>query len=308
MREAVGPLMGHDSELVILFADVVGSTRLYETLGDESARDLVAICLGVMRRATEQHGGRVIKTMGDEIMSTFADCDGALDAAVQMHAEIQAHPALVVGGQQVTIRIGAHYGPVVVEERDVFGGAVHTANRMTTQAKAGQVLITEAVYRRLSLEWKSVSRQVDVSIPRGQHEEVAVYEVLWQREDVTSMLPAIATITEQRRPFRIRLRYSGREILLDDRERPSLSIGRGDDADLVLSGNLASRLHARIEAGKHRFMLVDQSTNGSFVRSAAGEESFVRRDSLMLKGSGSIGLGQPPEAGSPHTLDYECEE
>jgi len=179
---------------------------------------------------------------------------------------------------------------------------------MTTQAKAGQVLITEAVYRRLSLEWKSVSRQVDVSIPRGQHEEVAMYEVLWQREDVTSMLPAIATITEQRRPFRIRLRYSGREILLDDRERPSLSIGRGDDADLLLSGNLVSRLHARIEAGKHRFMLVDQSTNGSFVRNAAGEESFVRRDSLTLKGSGSIGLGQPPEAGSPHTLDYECEE
>lgn len=300
--------MGQDTELVILFADVVGSTRLYETLGDEAARDLVAICVGVMRRATEQHGGRVIKTMGDEIMSTFADCDGALDAAVQMQTEIRAHPALVVGSQQVCIRIGAHFGPAVFEGRDVFGAAVHTANRMTTQAKAGQILITEAIHRRLSQEWKTVSRQVDVSVPRGQHDEVAVYEVLWQRDDITSMLPAIATITEQRRPFRITLRYRGREIPLDDRERTSVSIGRGDDNELIVRGNLVSRLHARVEAGKNRFMLVDQSTNGSFVRSATGEDSFVRRDSLALKGNGSIGLGQPPEDGTLHTIEFDCEE
>ena len=298
--------MEKDSELVILFADVVGSTRLYETLGDEAARDLVAICVGVMRRATEQHGGRVIKTMGDEIMSTFADCDGALDAAVQMQTEIHAHPALVVGSQQVAIRIGAHFGPAVVEARDVFGAAVHTANRMTTQAKAGQILITEAICRRLSPEWRSVSRQVDVSVPRGQQGEVAVYEVLWQREDITSMLPSIATITEQHHPFRIRLRYRDREILLDDRQRPSLSIGRGDDNDMVVRGNLVSRLHARVEAGKNRFMLVDQSTNGSFIRADAGGESYVRRDSVPLSGSGKIGLGQPPEDGSVHTSEYSC--
>lgn len=299
--------MGKDSELVILFADVVGSTRLYESLGDESARELVATCVGVMRRATEQHGGRVIKTMGDEVMATFEDCDATLDASVQMQTEIHAHPGLVVGGQQVAIRIGAHFGPVVVESRDVFGVAVHTANRMTSQAKAGQIIISEAIYGRLSAEWQAAVRQVDVSVPRGQHGEIGVYEVLWQREDVTSMLPSIATITEQHRPFRIRLRYRDREIVLDDRQRPVVTIGRGDDNDLIVRGNLVSRLHARIEAGKNRFMLVDQSTNGSFVRQQGGEDVFVRRDSAGLKGSGSIGLGQAPEAGSFHTIEYFCE-
>jgi len=300
--------MGKDSDLVILFADVVGSTRLFETLGDEAARDLVAICVGAMRRATEQHGGKVIKTMGDEIMATFSDCDSALDAAVQMQTEIHAHPGLVVDGQQVAIRIGAHYGPVVVEARDVFGTAVHTANRMTSQAKAGQIIITEALYHRLSQEWRGVSRQVDVSVPRGLHGEIGVYEVLWQRDDITSMLPAIATITEQHRPFHIRLRYRDREMILDDRQRPSVTIGRGDDNDLIVRGQFVSRLHARIEAGKNRFVLVDQSTNGSFVRSGAGEDTFVRRDSIQLKGRGLIALGEPVEPGSMFIIEYDCQE
>jgi adenylate cyclase len=143
-----------------------------------------------------------------------------------------------------------------------------------------------------------------VSVPRGQHGEIGVYEVLWQREDVTSMLPAVATITEQRRPFRIRIRHRDHEVILDDRQRASLTIGRGEDNDLVVRGNLVSRLHARIEAGKHRFALVDESTNGSFIRNSKGEESYVRRDSAALKGSGLIGLGQPPEPGSIHTLEY----
>ena len=300
--------MGKDSELVILFADVVGSTRLFEELGDAAARDLVAICVGVMRRATEQHGGKVIKTMGDEIMASFADCDSALDAAVQMQTEIHAHPALVVNGQQVAIRVGAHFGPVVVETRDVFGTTVHTANRMTSQAKAGQIIITEGLQRRLSPEWKGLSRQVDVSVPRGLHDEIGVYEVHWQRGDITSMLPAIATITEQHRPFRIRLRYRDTEIGLDDRQRPALTIGRGEDNDLVVRGQFVSRLHARIEAGKNRFMLVDQSTNGSFVKGLGGEENFVRRDSVPLKGRGHISLGEPVDPGSAYVIEYDCEE
>jgi hypothetical protein len=286
---------------------VVGSTRLFEELGDEAARGIVAVCVGIMRKATGQHGGAVIKTMGDEIMATFPDCDGALDAAVQMQTETHAHPALELNGQQVTIRIGAHYGSVMVETHDVFGAAVHTANRMTSQAKAGQIIVTDAVQRRLAPEWSAMVRQLDVSVPRGQQGEIIVYEVLWRGEDVTSMLPAIMTITEQHRPFHLRLRYGGKEIMLDDRQRPSVTIGRGDENDLVVRGNLVSRLHARVEAGKNHFVLVDESTNGSFVRTTTGEEAFVRRDSLQLRGSGVIGLGRTPEDDSYHTIEYFCE-
>jgi class 3 adenylate cyclase len=300
--------MGKDKELVILFADVVGSTRLFEVLGDLTARDKVALCVDIMRGATEQRGGSVVKTMGDEILATFEDCDKAMDAAVQMQVAIEAHPELDVAGQQIAIRIGCHFGPVVLETRDVFGAAVHTANRMTSQAKAGQIIITDSIYARLSDDWRAIARQVDVAVPRGQQGEVTIFEVLWQHGDTTSMLPMIATITEQHRTFRIRLKYLGQELVLDDRERASATLGRGQENDLVIKGNLVSRLHARIEAGKNRFMLIDESTNGSFVQGQNGDDAFVRRDAIPLKGKGVIGLGRVPEPQSYHTVEFSCEE
>jgi len=300
--------MGQEQELAILFADVVGSTRLFELLGDVAARDKVSICIEIMRRATEQHGGSVVKTMGDEIMATFSDCDAAVDAAVEMQAAIAGHPDLEVEGQQITIRIGCHFGPVVLETRDVFGAAVHTANRMTSQAKAGQIIITDAIQQRVSEQWRAVSRRVDVAVPRGQHDEVTIFEVLWQHGETTSMLPTIATITELQKQFRIRLRYLGTELVLDHRDRSFATLGRGQENDLVIKGNLVSRLHARIEAGKNRFMLVDQSTNGTFVQSQNGDDAFVRRDAIPLKGQGVIGLGRVPEPQSYHTVEFFCED
>jgi adenylate cyclase len=299
--------MGKDIELAILFADVVGSTRLYELMGDLRARDMVAICIDVMRSATEQRQGTVIKTMGDEVMSTFPSADEALNAAAQMQLQISSHAQLKVDGQPVCIRIGCHFGPVMLENRDVFGATVHTANRMTSQAKAGQIITTAATVERLSPEWRASCRQIDIASIKGQGNEVALYEVLWQSEDVTSMVPAIAMNSRPVRLLRLRLRANDRDLVIDE-QHSSITIGRAEDNDVVIKGNLISRLHARIEISRNKFVLIDQSTNGTFVQTADGEESFVRRDSLQIKGEGTIGLGRLPEHDSPQTIRFVCEE
>lgn len=300
--------MGKDIELAILFADVVGSTRLYELLGDLRARDMVAICIEVMRGATEEHNGTVIKTMGDEVMSTFPSADDALNAAAQMQQQISEHAQLQVEGQPVSIRIGCHFGPVVLENRDVFGSTVHTANRMTSQAKAGQVITTAATVERLSPEWRAAVRQIDIATLKGQGAEVALYEVLWATEDVTSMIPSIPMGSRGgERAAQLRLRFQDRELVLDE-QHPNITIGRAEDNDIVIKGNLISRLHARIEISRGKFVLVDQSTNGTFVQTGDGEEAFVRRDSLQIKGSGMIGLGKLPEEDSRETIRFSCEE
>jgi adenylate cyclase len=299
--------MGKDIELAILFADVVGSTRLYDLMGDVRAREMVAICIDVMRSATEQRQGTVIKTMGDEVMATFPTADAALNAAAQMQQQITSHPQLKVEGQPVAIRIGCHFGSVVLENRDVFGAAVHTANRMTSQAKAGQIVTTAATVDKLSPEWRASCRQIDVATLKGQGNEVTLFEVLWQTEDVTSMVPGIAAESRPARSLRLRLRCDDRELLVDERHS-SITIGRAEDNDVVVKGNLISRLHARIEINRNKFVLIDQSTNGTFVQSSDGEESFVRRDSLQIRGQGMIGLGRLPEQSSPQTIRYSCEE
>ena len=298
--------MGKDIELAILFADVVGSTRLYELMGDLRARDMVSICIDVMRSATEQRHGTVIKTMGDEVMATFPSADEALNAAAQMQQQISTHAQLKVDGQPVAIRIGCHFGPVVLESRDVFGSTVHTANRMTSQAKAGQIITTAATVEHLSPEWRAACRLIDTAPIKGQGNEVPLYEVLWQTEDVTSMVPAIALKGRQASAARLRLRWLDHEVVVDER-RPSVTIGRAEDNDLVVKGNLISRLHARIELSRNKLVLIDQSTNGTFVQTSDGEESFVRRDSLQLKGEGMIGLGRLPESDSAQTIRFSCE-
>jgi len=299
--------MGKEIEVAIVFADVVGSTKLYEQLGDLRARDMVGICIDVMRAATEQNSGQVIKTMGDEVMATFQTADDALNAAAQMQKQISNHPSLKVGEHSVAIRIGCNFGPVVLENRDIFGSAVHTANRMTSQAKAGQIMTTATMVDQLSTDWRALVRQIDIATLKGRSSEVALFEVLWQPEETTSMVPAIASRDRPSKSQRLRLRYQGQEIFVDE-GRTNITIGRAEENDLVVKGNLISRLHARVEIGRNKFMLIDQSTNGTFVIGKDGEEAFVRRDSMQIRGEGLIGLGKAPDSNSSQVIRFNCED
>jgi class 3 adenylate cyclase len=294
--------------LAVLFADVVGSTRLFESLGDRRARDTIAVCIDIMRSATEKCRGTVIKTMGDEIMATFQNVNEALDAAALMQQQVRGHSQLTVDGHPVTIRVGCHFGPVVVEPRDVFGATVHTANRATSQAKGQQIITTAAVVERAAPKWKNATRQIDVATLKGQGTEVALFEVLWQTDDVTSMLPAIALVARDgARPRRLKLTLLDQTVYVDD-SKPQVVLGRGDDADIVIKGNLISRLHARVEIHRNKFVLFDQSTNGTFIVADDGEENFLRRDNMQLKGAGRIGLGRGPDPDSLLTIRYFCED
>jgi class 3 adenylate cyclase len=296
---------GAEQKVAILFADIVGSTQLYESLGDDRASEAVQACLKIMRQATENYGGSVIKTVGDEVMATFPSSDDAMNAANQMQQRITN--AMRVGPDQhrVAIRIGCHFGAVVVEDRDIFGAAVHTANRMTSQAKAGQILTTQAVVEELTPQWRALARQIDVATPKGQSDEVAVFEVLWQPEEATNMLPSIDPAAKaEAGAGRLRLRFRGQEVVVGESGKPSITMGRADENDVVVKGNLISRIHARIDLARTRFVLVDESTNGTFIQPDGGEEVYVRRDSAVLSGSGVISMGRVAARGTPLAIEF----
>ena len=297
-----------EKKLSILFADVVGSTQLYESLGDERARETVHQCLQVMKQATENFGGTVIKTMGDEVMSTFPSADDALNAANQMQQRITNTVRIDAQGTHAAIRIGCHYGAVQREERDISGVAVHTANSMTSQAKAGQILTTTAVVEQLSPQWKALVRQIDVSTPKGQSDEVAVFEVLWQPEEATNMLPSIDPgHRTPARTSRLCLRFRDQEVIVGDKGKVTVTMGRADENDVVIKGNLISRIHARVDAARNRFVLVDESTNGTFIQQDGKEEIYLRRDSAVLTGSGVISMGRVAARGTPLAIEYSVE-
>jgi len=123
----------------------------------------------------------------------------------------------------------------------------------------------------------------------------------------TTMVPVIGGYSDSVRDMRLRLRFDDRELVVDQRAS-SIAIGRAEENDVVVKGRLSSRLHARIVIGRSNFVLIDQSTNGTFVQTGDGEQFFIRQDIRQLKGQGMIGLGCLPERGSPHTIHFTCEE
>jgi len=296
--------MARDLEVAILFADVVGSTQLYDRFGDTKASETVALCLDVMKDATHNYNGTVIKTIGDEVMATFPSVDDAMGAAVMMQSRISAE-SKQDGRIPVSIRVGCHYGPVVQEQNDIFGAAVHTANRMTSQAKARQIVISGETVEKMSPKLAEQTRQIDVATVRGKMDEVALYELLWNPEEATSMLPTIEWENRGRKASRMMLSFRGQSVEVSDR-RKSVTIGRADDNDLVIKGNLISRIHAKVELRRGKFMLIDQSTNGTFLQNLQGDETFVRRDSTELGSEGTIGLGRAEQPGASLAIHYKA--
>jgi len=299
--------MSRDLEVAILFADVVGSTRLYDEFGDTKASETVARCLDVMKDATHQFNGTVIKTIGDEVMSTFSSADEAMGAASQMQTQISADADGDNDRIPVMIRIGCHFGPVVEETNDIFGAAVHTANRMTSQAKARQIIISGTTVERMSPDWQAQTRQIDVATGRGRLDEVALFELLWQPDEATSMLPTIEWQGKSVGPSKLTLTFRDKSVVVSDQKK-SINMGRADDNDLVVKGNLISRIHAKVELRRGKFLLIDQSTNGTFLESDTGDQNFVRRDSTELTGEGIIGLGRLAKPGTPLAIHFICED
>ncbi|WP_020682761.1 adenylate/guanylate cyclase domain-containing protein [Marinobacterium rhizophilum] len=293
--------MAKEQKLTVLFADVCGSTRLYETIGDTKARQTIAHCISRMTAVTHNNGGTLIKTIGDEVMVTFDSVDAAATAAMQMQTQISG--ALVIEGQPIAIRAGFHFGPVLLESGDVFGDTVNLAARLAAQSKAGQVLTSSDAVHRLGSQWADSIRRIDRAAVKGKREEVELWELLWQRDDLTSMAPPDPEVRQRGARTRLVLEYQGQTIDVSAK-RTAVTMGRADQNDLVVNQTLVSRLHARIEHHQGRFVLSDQSTNGTYLIESDGEESFVRRDILSLHGGGFIGLGKAPESDSPEAIRY----
>ena len=289
------------SELAVLFADVSGSTRLYETLGDERALAAIGRCVEEMRDACAGHLGRVVKTIGDEVMAVFPLADHAAQAAAAMQNRIaaQAQPP----GQRLTIRVGFHYGPALEADGDVFGDSVNVAARLVAVAHSGQVITSSATAALLPPWLRARTRELAALTIKGKLRDLAVCELLWADagDELTTLSTRVATV----RVARLVVRHGAREIVLGER-LATLSIGRDAQNDVVVVDRLASRMHARIERRRDRFVLVDHSSNGTFLTIDGEQEISLRREEFVLRASGRISFGHRYAADPRETLEFAC--
>jgi adenylate cyclase len=270
----------------VLFADISGSTRLYDTLGDTQAKRMIDECLDLMRTAAARYGGRVVKTIGDEVMCVLPDADSTCLAATDMQLKITALPA--AAGVQRAIRVGFHVGAVIEEDNDVFGDTVNLAARMAGLAKGNQIMTTRAAVDMLSAMLRSSTRPIAALSVKGKGDDVEVCEVLWQPTEELTMATASALAASGH--VELQLRHAGKVQRLTQ-ANVGVFLGRDASCELLVADRMASRVHARIELRRDKFYLIDQSTNGTFVMVRGEPEMVLRREEVMLRASGQIALG-----------------
>ena len=287
--------------MAVLFADVSDSSSLYRTLGDTAAHDLVNACLTLISEEVVRRNGRIIKTIGDEIMCVFPRADDAVLAASEMQAQVDLKR---FGKEPVKIHIGLHYGPVLVEGDDICGYTVNAAAYLSAVAGPEQILTTGAVERALPAELRNCLRPIFRAVLKGSVEESIVFQVLWQRDaaDVASGGPGTQDFLPADEGGLL-LTHRDQTLRLDFRRR-DVTIGCDRECDLVVEEESASRHHAGIRLLRTHFYLFDHSVNGTFVTLQGGEEVHVLHGQLLLEGAGSLTPGRSARDGAAEIITF----
>ncbi len=300
------PMSRENVEVGVMFADVTGSTRLYETLGDDDANRIIGKVISVMAAITEGYQGFVIKTIGDEIMCRFSSANDCVRAAIECQEEVSA--GIQGESVEISIKVGLHFGPaILMEDGDVFGDAVNVAARMAGIAKGAQIITTQETVSLLDADIQDMSRQFDRTNVKGKEEEIIVYQVVWEESDDVTRIE-INTGEDEEEVKHLSLEFQGNQNRIPSDDHRTFVIGRGVQSDLMCKTRLASRTHATLEFRRGKFLLTDQSSNGTFVQTDDGESIFLRRQELMLWGSGYISLGEDVAKEEPqNVIRYVCE-
>jgi adenylate cyclase len=292
------------SDRAILFADVAGSTSLYQRHGDSAAMQCIGNAVAVMERVIDANRGRVVKTIGDEVMAVFNTADDALRASFEIQWQVSELPPL--GGEQIAVRVGFHYGSVLDRDGDVFGDSVNLAARLVGVAKAGQIITSGRTLATVDGQLLQYTRRLNRLTLKGMTSAETIHEAIWDdSEDITTMLSA--TLAPQPLNLvRLRLTYNGTDVVLGP-ERVSVTLGRDVANDVVILTRQASRVHARIEWRRDKFVLIDQSSNGTYVQCDGSGEVLLRREEFTLNGSGLVSLGRSIGKGADGLLHFHCE-
>ncbi len=282
-----GPAPNSTARVTVMFADISGSTLMYAVRGNEAAFGLMSTCLRLLEAQVHAAGGRVVKRVGDAILATFDTATAAIGAAADMQHALEA-PDSPVCDEGIHVRAGVSTGPAVLDGEDVYGDVVNVAARLVALAGAEEIFLSGETYQELPAEAREPIRLIDQFALRGRPDWVFVYQYLWKREDTTVRASGAA------RGYGADLELTyGPQVFALGPALPRVTIGREEDNDLRIIEDVVSRHHFEIVMRGDKFLLVDRSTNGTYVLTDSGESFRVSREELTLVGSGRIFPGRP---------------
>lgn len=285
-------------QTTVVFADLMGSTGVFETIGNARASRVVTQLTQWIGEIFVAHNGRVVKTLGDGVLAVFPEAPDAISAVVDVQRSHQKRIASAATTTRMPIRVGVARGEVEFVDGDCYGDAVNVASRLSDLSGPHQIWANN-----LSLEQSEEGdgvrfRPLGPITIRGRAEPCAVFQVEWHENANSDFLTMQASVDSQSQ--QLDKGVLGGEIelsWLDVRKRfravqLPIHIGRVSQAEFVVNDPRVSRAHARIDWRSGSILLVDVSTYGTWIRfSGGGADLLLRREECVLHGKGEIALG-----------------
>jgi len=301
------------AERTVLFADLRGSTALFERLGNAEATSVITHTVNTLGASVGQRGGQVVKTLGDGLMAVFEMPAPAVQAAALMHDALEtlvqrgsAHGAST-GLRGLRLQVALARGEIVEMGGDCFGDAVNVAARLLDHAGDNETLITEEVFAGLARADQARFRSLDWMHLRGRAEPVHVH-LLGGRRAAGDLAAATAfgtALMPMSEPEGLRLSWQRTNRLVSS-DRLPIILGRSPQSAFCVDDARVSRQHARLDWQGGVFSLTDLSINGTFVRfTNADEVVSLKRGTCTLHGHGVIGLGAPPSDPRSAAVKFE---
>jgi class 3 adenylate cyclase len=291
-----------DAKQAICIAELCHTSALADSLGERQAEKLIQGVLQGLGEAASLGGGEVVKIVDNAVMASFVQPETALRATRGMREFISRRPPAAPRAPRLLIRAGLHWGRVIAHGRDLFGEAVNVAAQLTNLAKPDQILATGPTLesfnpsRGLSLRFMS---RTPLGAGRG---EMDIYQLIWEAGRSTILNPASLARGDGDGP---RLELSCGKLKFEvTQSRPTACLGRDRANDLMVQGGWVSRMHARVELRRGRFVLIDQSTNGTYVHTPPEADRFLKLEEQELTGSGVIMLGDNSDPGSSSAVAF----
>ena len=299
------------AERTVLFADLRGSTSLFERLGNAEATSVITHTVGELAKIVADQGGLVVKTLGDGLMAVFEASSPAAQAAGLMQDTLER---LVTRGSErgaspglraLRLQVALARGEIVEMGGDCFGDAVNVAARLLDHAGDNETLLTDEVFAGLPREQQVRFRSLDWMHLRGRAEPVHVHLLGSRRSGTDVVATAFGAVAPSAEPDGIRLVWQRANRVYSSYRLPVV-LGRSPQSAFCVDDSRVSRQHARLDWHGGVFSLADLSYNGTYVRFAVEEEVVsLRRGTCTLHGSGEIGLGGSPADPSSATVRFE---
>ena len=283
-------------ERAVLLADITGSTPLYEAIGDAEAAERIGRCVDRMRHLIEAGGGTFIAAKGDDVLATFEAADSALTAVEAILAEMP------MGG--LSVHAGLHFGWLISTRGDIFGDTVNLSARLAGLANPGEVLMSGDFATQLSRDRAATLRPLNAMALKGKTMPIEVFSLNSDTQFIApQVLPQVDAPPNGTKRVTLLLAFGEmRKVVV---EGASLSLGRGAENDIVVPKPWVSRRHATVAVTGNRAQLTDRSSYGSFLTVAGSPELLVRRETVILAGSGRLSPGTSMENPDAMVIGFE---